>query len=89
LLYGDRWWLHPEYRFNHAAFQPKTMLPEELTEACFQARAAYNSISSIIRRTFDLKTNMRSLYKLSVYLKYTPLFRKEVFKKHGMRFGLH
>jgi hypothetical protein len=26
---------------------------------------------------------------MGVYLRYNPIFRKEVFKKHGMRFGLH
>lgn len=88
LLYDGKWWLHPEYRFNYAAFQPQRMSPEELTEACFHARATYNGIGSLIRRTFDRKTNLRSLYKLGVYLRYSPLFRKEVFKKHGMRFGL-
>jgi radical SAM superfamily enzyme YgiQ (UPF0313 family) len=89
LLYDDKWWLHPEYRFNYAAFQPKNMSPEELTEACWHCRSTYNSLGSLIRRTFDLKTNMRNLYKLGVYLKYSPIFRKEVFKKHSMRFGLH
>jgi radical SAM superfamily enzyme YgiQ (UPF0313 family) len=88
LLYDGKWWLHPEYRFNYAAFQPKTMSPEELTDACFHARATYNSLGSLVRRTFDRKTNLRSLYKLGVYLRYSPIFRKEVFKKHGMRFGL-
>jgi radical SAM superfamily enzyme YgiQ (UPF0313 family) len=88
LLYDGKWWLHPEYRFNYAAFQPKTMSPEELTDACFHARARYNSLGSLVRRTFDRKTNLRSLYKLGVYLRYSPIFRKEVFKKHGMRFGL-
>ena len=88
LLYDGKWWLHPEYRFNYAAFQPHTMSPEELTESCWRCRSSYNSIGSLIWRVFDFKTNMRSLYKLGVYLKYTPIFRKEVFKKHGMRFGL-
>ncbi len=89
LLYDGQWWLHPEYRFNYATFLPDRMSPEELTEACFQARASFNSVGSIIRRMFDWKTNFRSLYKLGLYLQYTPLFRKEVFKKHGMRFGLY
>ena len=31
---------------------------------------------------------MRSLYRLGVYLRYNPIFRKETFKKQGMRFGL-
>jgi radical SAM superfamily enzyme YgiQ (UPF0313 family) len=88
LLYDGCWWLHPHYRFNYAAFQPKNMSAEELTELCFKARATYNSIGSIICRAFDLKTNMRSFYRLGVYLTYSLLFRKEVFKKHGMCFGL-
>ena len=88
LLYNGRWWLHPEYRFNHAAFQPKLMSPDELTEAAFRARAAFNGPLSIIRRAFDVKTNMRSLFRLGTYLSYAPLFRKEVYKKQGMKFGL-
>jgi radical SAM superfamily enzyme YgiQ (UPF0313 family) len=89
LLYGGKWWLHPQYRFNYAAFRPKSMSPEELTETCFDARSRFNSVGSIIRRAVDFKTNMRSLYRLGVYLRYNPIFRKEVFKKHGMRFGLY
>jgi radical SAM superfamily enzyme YgiQ (UPF0313 family) len=89
LLYDGKWWLHPEYRFNYAAFRPKLMTPDELTEAAFRARSVYNSPLSIIRRAFDFKTNMRSLYRLGVYVTYNPLFRQETFKKQGMRFGLH
>lgn len=89
LLYDGTWWLHPDYRFNYAAFQPKLMSPAELTEACFHARASFNSLGAIVRRAFDFKTNMRSPYRFGVYVAYNPLFRKEVFKKHGMRFGLH
>jgi len=89
LLYDGKWWLHPAYRFNYAAFQPKLMSADELTEAGFYARATYNSIGSIIRRAFDFKTNMRSLFRLGIYATYNPLFRKETFRKHGLRFGLH
>ena len=35
LLYNGKWWLHPAYRFNHAAFVPKNMTSAELTEAAF------------------------------------------------------
>jgi radical SAM superfamily enzyme YgiQ (UPF0313 family) len=89
LLYDGQWWLHPAYRFNYAAFRPKLMSADELTEAGLDARAAYNSVGAIIRRAFDFKTNMRSLFRLGIYLAYSPLFRKETFKKHGIRFGLH
>jgi len=89
LLYDQKWWLHPEYRFNHASFRPAQMAPDELTAACFEARSRFNSPASIFKRAFDLKTNMRSLYKLGIYASYNPLFRKETFKKQGMKFGLH
>lgn len=89
LLFDNKWWLHPEYRFNHATFRPKNMTPDELTQACFELRSQFNSIGAIFRRAFDFKTNMRSLFRLGVYLKYNPLYRKETFKKQGMKFGLH
>jgi radical SAM superfamily enzyme YgiQ (UPF0313 family) len=87
LLYAGKWWLHPAYRFNHAPFVPKLMSADELTEAGFRSRKQFNSLGSIVRRAFDFKTNMRSPYRLGLYMAYNPLFRKEVFKKHGMRFG--
>ena len=89
LLFDGQWWLHPEYRFNHAAFRPRRMTPDELTEACLHARKVYNSVGAIVRRAFDLKTNLRTLYRLGVFMTYSPLFRKETFKKQGMRLGKH
>jgi radical SAM superfamily enzyme YgiQ (UPF0313 family) len=88
LLYDGKWWLHREYRFNYAAFKPKHMTADELTQAGFRCRSRYNSVGSIVRRAFDFKTHMRSPYRLAVYAAYNPLFRRETFRKHGMRFGL-
>jgi radical SAM superfamily enzyme YgiQ (UPF0313 family) len=87
LLFDGKWWLHPDYRFNHAAFQPKQMSPDELTEACFQARRRFNSVGSILRRALDWRTNLRSPYRMGLYFRYNPLFRRETFKKQGMRLG--
>ncbi|MFX1354033.1 MAG: B12-binding domain-containing radical SAM protein [Promethearchaeota archaeon] len=89
LLYDGRWWLHPAYRFNYAAFRPRRMSADELTEVGFRCRAKFNSAGAIVKRAFDFKTNMRSLYRLAIYALYNPLFRQETFKKHGMRLGLH
>ena len=88
LLYDGRWWLHPEYRFNYAAFRPQRMSAEELTQAGLHARTVFNSPMSMLKRAFDLKTNMRTFYRLSTFLTYAPLFRKEMYKKHGLKFGL-
>ena len=88
LLWDGRWWLHPEYRFNHAAIVPKNMTPDELTGACWYCRRNWNKASAILRRVWDFKTHMNSLTRLGVYLQYNPLYAKETFKKQGMLFGL-
>lgn len=88
LLYGGKWWLHEDYRFNYASIIPKNMTPDELTEISFDCRRRFNSPGSIFKRAFEFHTNMRTPYRFLTYLVYNPLFRKEVFKKQGMRFGL-
>ena len=88
LLYDGKWWLHPEYRFNQAAFIPRAMTPDELTDVCHEARRKFNSISSLMYRFSDVKTNLKTLWRAASYWRYTTLFRKELYKKHKMRFGL-
>ncbi|MDX8412385.1 MAG: radical SAM protein [Mariprofundaceae bacterium] len=88
LMYGGKWWLHPKYRFNKAAFIPRQMSPDALTDACHQARAKFNSLPSLLHRFSDMRTNMRAVSRAFMFWKYTLLFRKEVHKKHKMRFGL-
>ncbi|PKN90853.1 MAG: methylase [Chloroflexi bacterium HGW-Chloroflexi-6] len=85
LLYDGKWWLHDDYRFNHAAFIPKNMSPEQLTELTFWMRRTFNSPASIFYRVTDFKTNLRNPYRFGVYLVYNPLFRKETLKKQGIR----
>ena len=87
LLYDGHWWLHPAYRFNHAAYRPARMTPDELTETAWKCRQKWSSPSSIFKRAFDHKTNMASLFRLGVYCAYNPLFRREAFKRQGMRLG--
>ncbi len=88
LLYDGRWWLHPEYRFNNAAFQPAQMTPDELTQAAWTCRQRWSSPSSIIKRALDPKTNLATPFRFFTYLIYNPLFRREAFKKQGMRLGI-
>ena len=88
LLYDGKWWLHEDYRFNYCSIVPKNMTPDELTEISFDCRKRFNSLKSIITRALEFRTNMRTPYRFMTYLIYNPLFRKEVFKKQGMKFGL-
>jgi radical SAM superfamily enzyme YgiQ (UPF0313 family) len=84
LLYDGKWWIHPDYRYNYAAFRPALMSPEKLTEMAYHVRKTFNGISSILMRVTDLKTNMRNPYRFGVYLAYNPLFRRETLKKQGI-----
>ncbi|MCG3194571.1 MAG: hypothetical protein DIJKHBIC_03831 [Thermoanaerobaculia bacterium] len=88
LLYDGCWWLHPAYRFNSAAFVPRRMTPEELTEECHRARTVYSSLPALLKRFSDVKTHLRSLWTAATYWRYNSIFKREVVKKHGMRFGL-
>ncbi len=87
LLYDGRWWLHPEYRFNHAAFTPARMTADELTEAAWECRRRWSSPASIVKRAFEPHTNMASLERFALYCAYNPLFRREAFKKQSMHLG--
>jgi len=35
----------------------------------------------------DLSTNMRTVRRMATFWRFNPVFRREVFKKHGMLFG--
>ncbi len=87
LLWGGKWWLHPDYRFNHAAFIPNNMSPDELTEAVLRNRLRWNSLPSIFNRVWDFRTHLNSFYRLGTYLVYNRLYARESLTKHGMIFG--
>ena len=89
LLYGGKWWLHPDYRFNQAAYVPANMSPQELTDACHRARGQYNALPGLLRRMSDWQSTARSAFRMASFIRYAWLFRQEVYRKHGMRFGLH
>ncbi|MDO9155160.1 MAG: radical SAM protein [Paludibacter sp.] len=76
LLYDGHWWNHPDYRYNHAAFRPKLMTPEQLTEATIKANKDFYSLSSVASRIFDTKTNMKNLFNLMVYTRFNHVLKK-------------
>lgn len=88
LLY-DKWWLDERYHFGDAVFQPARLTADELTDECFRARRQFNHPVSILKRAFDFKTNAKDLWSFATYFAYNPLFRRELFKKHGMKLGYH
>lgn len=87
LLFDGKWWLDPEFRFNHASFIPKHMSVDELTAEAFNIRKKWNSVGSILRRSSNVKANMNLFRSIVYYAYYNSLFRKEAFKKQSMKLG--
>lgn len=75
LLYNEKWWLHPDYRYNKAAFIPKHMTPDELSAAVVQANKNFYNFNSVAYRLCDSKTNLHSLVKLLLFLRFNILIR--------------
>ena len=75
LLYGGKWWLHPDYRYNEAAFIPKGMTPKHLGQLVVEANQRFYSLSSVGHRLWDRKTNLKSLMSAAFYLRYNYVMR--------------
>jgi len=75
LLFDGHWWNHPDFRYNAATFKPRLMSPEQLTEATIQANKDFYSYSSIAKRLFDTKTNIRSLMNLAIYARFNYVIK--------------
>ncbi len=88
LLFDGKWWLHPDYRFNHAAFLPKRMTVEELNETSFYIRKKWNSIGSILRKAGNFRTNTNIIQSILSLTHYNLLYKQETLKKQGMTLGL-
>ncbi|KAA3621962.1 MAG: radical SAM protein [Bacteroidetes bacterium] len=88
LLFKGKWWLDEDYRFNHAAFIPKNLSPDELTEACYDVRKSYNSYASIGKRLLKVLSDRKTMSRIAMLTKYSLLFRVESFKKQHMNIGM-
>jgi len=86
-LLHDRWWLDPNYRYGDAAFVPRGMTPDQLTEGCHWARTQFNTYSSIFYRLWDTRTNFKSLHRAGFFLAANFVFRREMWAKHGQSLG--
>lgn len=87
LLYDGTWWLHPEYRYNYAAFRPQNMTADQLTDMAFSMRERFNTFGSIARRILEAGTSTNAGAALALIARYGPFFRSDVKRKQGMRFG--
>jgi len=81
------WWLDPGYAYGRATFHPRGMTADELTEGCFRARKRFNRYASIVRRGLAPRTNLRSPYRLALYLASNWVSRREILAKQDRVLG--
>lgn len=86
-LLHDKWWLDPNFRYGDAAFVPRGMTPDQLTEGCHWARTQFYAYGSMFRRFWDARTNIRSLHRAGFFLAANMVFRRELRAKHGQPLG--
>jgi radical SAM superfamily enzyme YgiQ (UPF0313 family) len=86
LMYG-RWWLDPAYRYGAATFHPRGMTADQLTAGCYRARSLFNTYGSIAKRAFAPTTNLRSPYRLALYLASNLISHREIHAKQGQALG--
>ncbi len=87
-LLKDPWWLHPDYRYGQACFQPMRMTPEELEEGCYRARTEFNRYSNILRRSLLNRANCRTPKRLGLSLAANWISRGQIHRKQGCTLGL-
>ncbi|MCP4210773.1 MAG: radical SAM protein [Halieaceae bacterium] len=76
LLY-DAWWLEDGYSYNKIPFRPTQMHPEELQRGCLEARRAFYSLPSILRRGLD-SINRPDFFMLRHFFLINGMIRAEI-----------
>lgn len=85
LLY-DAWWLDPRYRYGMVPFAPKGMTADQVKQRCIQARSAFYSLRSIMRRSLD-RVNSNNLFMWSNFFVINLLMRREVLQRRDFPLG--
>jgi radical SAM superfamily enzyme YgiQ (UPF0313 family) len=67
-LINDTWWLNEKFKYGEIMFKPKNITIEVLRKECIQIRLDFNSLSNILYRAFDRKSNCRNLSNITLYL---------------------
>jgi radical SAM superfamily enzyme YgiQ (UPF0313 family) len=76
LLY-DAWWLDDEYSYNKVPFRPRGLGPVDVERGCVEARRAFYSWPSILRRSAD-PVNRSGLFMFRNFFLINALHRADV-----------
>ena len=76
-LLFESWWLDDRYRYNMVPFRPARLTPEEVERGCVEARRAFYSWPSILRRSLD-PVNRAGLFMFRSFFMINALHRADV-----------
>jgi radical SAM superfamily enzyme YgiQ (UPF0313 family) len=85
-LLFDAWWLDDRYRYNMIPYRPKNMSPEDLAEACVEARRNFYSWPSILYRATQ-GMNWRSPWMMLNFLVINAMHQRDVEGRNGLPLG--
>jgi radical SAM superfamily enzyme YgiQ (UPF0313 family) len=85
-LLFDPWWLDSAYRYNMVPFVPASMSAAELQHQCLEARRAFYSWSSILRRGLD-GVNRRDRFMFRNFFPINGMLRVDTLRRDGFPLG--
>lgn len=85
-MLSPQWWLDPAYRYGDPIFRPARMEPEAFAQACFEAKRAFYSWPSILRRVLGTDAGL-DWFRTSMVGLANHISRREVMRKQHRLLG--
>jgi radical SAM superfamily enzyme YgiQ (UPF0313 family) len=82
-----KWWLSPTFRFNDVPFVPRHCSPEDLRQACLDARKKFYGLHAILKRSLNPSVVLSDPKMLLTYFLLNALLGKEIDQKDGLPLG--
>jgi len=83
----QNWWINPDFYYGKSMIKPNKMTELELENGSFRAKQKFNSFSSILKRIWRNKANMKSVRNIILFLLVNFINRKEILRKQRKKLG--
>ena len=79
--------MDPGYRYGMVPFHSRGLGHQRIQELCFEARARFYSLGSILRRSLDFQVNSANFFMWFQFFFINGLMRAEVLQRRGFPLG--
>ena len=86
-LLTPKWWLDPESRMGDVTFRPLQMDPDELKQACLDARNDFYRWGSMFERMCDRRANLKNATMAGVFWALNLQAHFDIDLRQGLRLG--